>query len=94
MGDPADHLPVLRAMTAPARAVADRIRAKLAEGEAAIAWRTMPSTVRALLVQLATNRPDSAAAIPWAAFTQAEQAAIGAAGRDLRRMLAACDMLR
>ena len=82
------------AAIAAARAVADSIRAKVEEGQAATAWRHMPVTARMLLIQLATKRPDAAASMPWAAFTQAEQAAIGAAGRELRRLLAACDLLR
>lgn len=88
------HTQAQGAGIAAARAVAAGIRARMADTHAAQAWRGMPATVRLLLVQLATDRPDDAARMPWDAFTDTEQCAIGATGRELRRQLAACDVLR
>lgn len=58
------------------------------------AWRDTPERVRMLLLMLATERPESAARMPWASFTADERTAIGAAARQLRADLHGAAWLR
>lgn len=81
------------------RAIARRARERMERSGAAAApyvWRTMPDTMRELLLTMATERKVTPAVLhqPWEAFSDAERLAIGSTARQWARELDRAGMLR
>jgi hypothetical protein len=70
------------------------IAARGAKSRAEVAWSDMHYVCRLFLVQLCTERDDSAANIPWRSFTEAERITMGAQARQFQRDLARAGDLR